>query len=64
MKKLGEVLNLVLVVPPHGENTFLMPANSDTQITHLQDGVLDCIELIAMASIHFIYYHLLYFNGK
>lgn len=49
MKKLGDVLNLVLAVPPHGENTFMMSVpSSDQHLTHLQDGVLDCIELIAM----------------
>ncbi|KAL0268714.1 UNVERIFIED_CONTAM: hypothetical protein PYX00_010542 [Menopon gallinae] len=50
LEKLCQLLEKAVLVPPHCENTFMMPSVSDVHITHLQDGILDAIELIAMGA--------------
>ncbi|KAK6620142.1 hypothetical protein RUM44_006542 [Polyplax serrata] len=50
LEKFCKLLQRAVLVPPHCENTFMMPSMSDIHVSQLQDGILDCLELVAMGA--------------
>lgn len=52
LKKLGEVLMNAVMVPVHSDSTpYIMSTMSDSLLTPLHDGVLDCIDILQKEAI-------------